>query len=661
MGTALFAQQKHALVVAVADYPTRTEGRSWTDLSSLNDVKLVKVMLKEQGFEAKNIQILEDTEANTSNVMKAFDDLIAKLKKGDIVYFHYSGHGQQIADLDPATYPNLKYISKDEHDGFDEALALYNAPIDYFEGYDFTGHLIDDQLDYFVTKIETILGTNGHLVCVLDACHSGSGTRGTAPAKRRGSKDKCRPTGYKPKRSVEGEQNFSDLNMNSTDGVKAIFMGCRNDEINYETEVEGVGYGSLTYGIVTAISSLKEQASYGNVFKRIKGEVVSATNGEQTPEFMGDSPKALMFGGDLVLQANFIDVISVINTKSIKVQAGLVHGFTVGDSIAFYYVDSIDINESIPVYKGQITEVQGSYSIVQLNSIFNNKPSDYALFKGYRYYEVQRGQHMNVALKVESKEIKKQIKNALKSKENISIVALDDSSIDYYLTERTPGQVFIEIPYSGNPFKAMPDLNLNVDNKVDSLVLHLEQCLRIDYLRNLELGDEGIEMDVYVNQLEEDDEYMTNLKKNPEYQGRNIMGLQFEVDIDCEEDVYVYALNIDPNRKMGLMKIGREGTELKYGFGTPPKFLYQGSKAKKTRYFVCEDEVDCGMQALYVFASYDKMNFDIIEEMGKSLSTRGPGDSEFSSLVKDGAAGKNRSAKSVSGVSLYKYEFELKP
>ena len=68
--------------------------------------------------------------------MKALDALLAKINPGDIVYIHYSGHGQQIADWDAKDYPNVKYIAKDEgEDGYDEALALYNAPMEYFEGY----------------------------------------------------------------------------------------------------------------------------------------------------------------------------------------------------------------------------------------------------------------------------------------------------------------------------------------------------------------------------------------------------------------------------------------------------------------------------------------------------------------------------------------------
>lgn len=661
MGTALFAQQKHALVVAVADYPTRTEGRSWTDLSSLNDVKLVKVMLKEQGFEAKNIQILEDAEANTSNVMKAFDDLIAKLKKGDIVYFHYSGHGQQIADLDPATYPNLKYISKDEHDGFDEALALYNAPIDYFEGYDFTGHLIDDQLDYFVTKIETILGTNGHLVCVLDACHSGSGTRGTAPAKRRGSMDKCRPTGYKPERSVEGEQNFSDLNMNSTDGVKAIFMGCRNDEINYEIKVEGVGYGSLTYGFVTAISSLNTMASYKNVSDAIKGQIVSATNGEQTPEFLMDAPNNLIFGGDIVLQPDFIQVTGseiFENNLVYEVAAGVVHKMNVGDSLAFYKNDTMNINSSL--FKGVVVKTDAHVSLVQFNSGAPKiKTTDLPLYKSRRFYETQSGQVLNIAMKIEDKELLKSIKKALKTKSNINLKKVNDSNLDYYLTENESGKVFIELPFSGYRFKGMKAIDASNEDGMDTLVLFLEQALRIDYFQNLNLSDPDIDIDIEIAVAS--DEKVSELKdKNTAFKDRTIVGLEFKVTNNSDEDIYVYAINIKPNREISLMPLGRDGAkQLRIPLGGMSKYLK--SPSNKIRWFACDDGVDCGMEKVYIFMSFDKMNFDVIEKTGKSLASRGAGDSSFVKLIKDGADGTDSSSSSVKGVKLLKYEFELKP
>ena len=98
----LFSQTKHAIIVAIADYPTNEKGETvWKDLSSNNDVDLVKAMLKEQQFQEINCAFLIDKEATPENLDKAFENLTDKLKEGDIVYFHYSGHGQQVADIKP--------------------------------------------------------------------------------------------------------------------------------------------------------------------------------------------------------------------------------------------------------------------------------------------------------------------------------------------------------------------------------------------------------------------------------------------------------------------------------------------------------------------------------------------------------------------------------
>ena len=52
LSTSFFAQEKHALVVAVSDYPS---GSPWSDLSSDNDVHLIMDMLKKQQFPEQNI------------------------------------------------------------------------------------------------------------------------------------------------------------------------------------------------------------------------------------------------------------------------------------------------------------------------------------------------------------------------------------------------------------------------------------------------------------------------------------------------------------------------------------------------------------------------------------------------------------------------------
>lgn len=47
----IFSQTKHALLIGVGKYPDRTDVKPWSDLSSKNDIDLVKTMLKNQKFD----------------------------------------------------------------------------------------------------------------------------------------------------------------------------------------------------------------------------------------------------------------------------------------------------------------------------------------------------------------------------------------------------------------------------------------------------------------------------------------------------------------------------------------------------------------------------------------------------------------------------------
>src|SRR5437764_11817062 len=97
-GLKLTAQEpnKIALIVAVSKYPANS---GWGQLSSINDVKLIKDALIRQGFKEENIKVLTDKQATLAGMINSMDkDLIQKIKPGDIAVFHFSGHGQQIED-----------------------------------------------------------------------------------------------------------------------------------------------------------------------------------------------------------------------------------------------------------------------------------------------------------------------------------------------------------------------------------------------------------------------------------------------------------------------------------------------------------------------------------------------------------------------------------
>ena len=80
-----------------------------------------------------------------SNISAALKQVAKDSKKGDIVYLHFSMHGQPFEDL-----------NGDESDGWDEALIPVDAQMQYAEGkYEGKKHLIDDELETFIAKIRS--------------------------------------------------------------------------------------------------------------------------------------------------------------------------------------------------------------------------------------------------------------------------------------------------------------------------------------------------------------------------------------------------------------------------------------------------------------------------------------------------------------------------
>lgn len=160
-----WGQTRRALIIGIGNYP---EDSGWITIHGNNDVAIIKNALIRQGFTDDNIIQLKDSQATKAGILNGFELLESGCTEGDIVYVHFSGHGQQITDL-----------NGDEDDGFDESWVPYDAKIKYEAGvYEGENHLVDDELNSLIRRIRTRVGKKGKIVVVADACHSGSGSRG---------------------------------------------------------------------------------------------------------------------------------------------------------------------------------------------------------------------------------------------------------------------------------------------------------------------------------------------------------------------------------------------------------------------------------------------------------------------------------------------------
>ncbi len=241
-----YAQTKRALVVGISEYlPSGND--TWGAIHGSNDADLIATVLKKQGF---GIVKISNKSATAGRVRKGLGDLVASCKPGDIVYVHFSCHGQPVEDLDG-----------DEEDGWDESVVPYDALMVYRKGkYEGANHIIDDELNTYFRRMRRKVGTKG-LVCVaVDACHAGGASRGDDDIEEdegevyvRGTKRGFSSNGkeFRPRINAKGhftipkEAGLADI---------LVMEACRSYQSNYEIRQSGKYYGPLSYYISQVLS-----------------------------------------------------------------------------------------------------------------------------------------------------------------------------------------------------------------------------------------------------------------------------------------------------------------------------------------------------------------------------------------------------------------------
>lgn len=243
---------RYALIIGIGDYPAES---GWSKINGDKDVPVVKKILIENGFVEKNIVELKNDQATSKSISTAFQKLINKVGSNDVVYIHFSGHGQRVTD-----------VNGDEEDGFDEAWIPFDAKFSYAKGkYEGENHIIDDQLNIWLSQLRSKVGEKGKITVVADACHSGGGSRAIEDDVEyvvRGTSDDFIIPGTT--KQFSGEVGIIDW----------IFVSaCKSYQSNYEYN----GMGSLTYALDLYSKQLSSLSS-----KELKSKI-SATFREVLP------------------------------------------------------------------------------------------------------------------------------------------------------------------------------------------------------------------------------------------------------------------------------------------------------------------------------------------------------------------------------------------
>lgn len=246
----------------------------------INDANNVKALLEGKGF--TDIELLTEKAATTAGILAALKRLAAGAEPGDVLVFHYSGHGSQI-------------YSKLEDDMLDEIIC----PIDL----DWNKNVITDN------ELKQIFNTvpNGvNITVILDCCHSGTGLDQIESATV-STKDLVQPTTDKVKvvkKSLKQRylappasvlQKIADNDMKLRDwstsrdinATALLIAGCHPNETSADATINGIAQGAATAALVRAVNANPE-ITYQELFDSMTGFMVT-NKFTQRPQMDGSS------------------------------------------------------------------------------------------------------------------------------------------------------------------------------------------------------------------------------------------------------------------------------------------------------------------------------------------------------------------------------------
>lgn len=619
------AKNKYGVIIAIGDYAPET---GWKKINSLNDVGLIKKALEKQGFPSGNIQTITNEAATRSGISQGIKKLINSVNAGDVAVIHISSHGSQIEDDK----------NKDESDGLDEAIvpfdALSSSTSKDFEK-DQVKYFRDDEFGELVTALRQKLGKDGDVLVIIDACHSGSGTRGTAKA--RGDLQPLVSKNFDPKKNAEKKdegvfrEGSASRGDESAMATFVVISAARAAELNFETyDDEFNPVGSLSYSIGKVFENLDQNSSYRTLFANVQ-TIMNQKVPSQQPVLEGNGLDRQLFGGDFVAQKPFLE-IKVIEGNKITVKGGTLSGLDAGAKVDMYKAGTKDQSQKENlITTGKVVSATMYESTIQTEkSLEGMMPVQVWAFVTETVFKIEP------------------IKFDIITAQNLPT---KDFATSFFTADETQSTKAALKDYPLVEFNAKPELVLRKGSKEDELVIssngHVFRSFnnKEDYTTDLKEAIKGFAQYKVLLQDIKSDKFKIEVKLAPVVNGKadtvsfsanNLRGgvMEFKpgetvrvwVRNDCDFPVYINVLDLLPNGKIQPYLPYRE-------LSIYPEDLQIAAHASRLFENPIEVTEPYGTEVFKVFVSRDKIDMEQIAT-SKGSGSRGNLNS-LESLFKD--------------------------
>lgn len=312
------APRKLALIVGIDNY----KNPKIQKLSgAVNDTALMsELLIRKYGFRPEDVHILRDAQATRKNILESFEKyLIKEAKPGNIVVFHFSGHGGQVKDVD----------GDETDDHLDETIVPVDSPLIG----DKTKDITDDTMNLLVKALKT-----DNITVIFDSCHSGSGLRGNGERGRalpnlgeRGSAqdELAFNRGIAIKylgNQLASSNKTSDAKQFGKDFKGVFFAAAQADQSAGDTPFGTSTYGNFTYHLTRALWQARPGTSFQQIASRILNPISSQKGTSQVPNLETSNPELanqpFFFVPDAQLGASAIALESSKSGEQTKVWLG---------------------------------------------------------------------------------------------------------------------------------------------------------------------------------------------------------------------------------------------------------------------------------------------------------------------------------------------------
>jgi hypothetical protein len=259
---------KKALIVGINKYPDPQNDLHGC-INDINDVAEYLVDVKH--FDMADVRLLADDRATKAAILERLNWLVSGAKAGDQLFYHFSGHGAQMATRSKTG----------ELDGLDEVICPYD--------FDWTDNTALRDKEY--AQIFSAIPDGVQFIWVSDSCHSANLSRGVAKPGVFKYRTMIPPADIAWRnRSIAGKQvTLNAIAKTAKAKNLALISGCKSEQESADAVFDKRANGALTYHLLKTLKGKTGNTdSIATLVKRVN-QALSKAKYEQEPQAEGSA------------------------------------------------------------------------------------------------------------------------------------------------------------------------------------------------------------------------------------------------------------------------------------------------------------------------------------------------------------------------------------